>query len=82
MHTLGGIQRLRLILKLYVAGVGSVVPEATARTAKVCLPTLSLNVWPDVHGAYAFPSTLHWNVAPAIGEENSKDDLGLASSRS
>ena len=35
---------LRFTLKRYVAGVASVAPEATARTAKVCLPTLSLNL--------------------------------------
>jgi len=60
-----------LTLKLYDAGVGSVWPAATARTAKVCLPTLSLSTWPELHAVNALPSMLHWKVAPAVAEANS-----------
>jgi hypothetical protein len=64
-------------LNAYVAGVGSVTPAATARTAKVCLPIFALNEAPEVHGLKALPSTEHSNVAPAGVEVKAKETFAF-----
>ena len=51
------------------------MPQARARTANVCRPTLNLNLWPEVHGLNALPSMLHSKVAPAAAEANLKATL-------
>src|SRR5205085_1562086 len=51
-----------------VAGVASRSPSATARTATVCFPRLSLIFRPETQGFQVLPSTLHSKVAPAVGE--------------